>query len=287
MPTSVRMSVPAGQTTQKISWGYLGDIGPDSWGTLKEDWALCGIGKRQSPIELSSENAIPASGYALRPQLQLAPTRHLFMMRHQEANPLAANKSLILEPVGRMPAMLNLPDVGRYRLSNAHFHTGGSEHVLNKVRARMECHFVFTQEMAAAEDTTRPHGFGSKNVVISVMISSGDDTTLWLRSIFRNSVNPPNPDMPDGGKLIEVNLGEAIPNFDKANFYSYDGSLTIPPGTEGVHHIVMAQRAMVTEEDCIMLEMFQGGSNTRPLQAINGRPVVQFPEVRYRTAIGA
>ena len=35
-------------------WLYTGDKGPSKWGELDPKWALCGIGKDQSPIDLPS-----------------------------------------------------------------------------------------------------------------------------------------------------------------------------------------------------------------------------------------
>ena len=32
-----------------------GEIGPDRWGEIHEEWALCGIGKMQSPIDLPDD----------------------------------------------------------------------------------------------------------------------------------------------------------------------------------------------------------------------------------------
>lgn len=280
------MAAAAEQATRKLSWGYIDDIGPERWGSLTEEWAICDVGKNQSPIEISDDIATNSDGFALRPQLDIAKIPHRFIMRHKELNAYAANKTLILEPEGAIPAMVNLPDVGRYRLTNLHFHTGGSEHVLNGKRARMECHFVFELDMAAAVNAL-PHGSGARNVVIGVMFSRGDATTPWLSDILRGSIDPPNADVVRDGKSILVDLSEAIPNFSKAKMYTYDGSFTTPPGTEGVHYILMADRAVVTEKDCILLENFQGGPNTRPLQETAGRVVVRFNEVRYGSAIGA
>lgn len=40
----------------EFSYEAKGPKGPAKWGTLKKEWKLCGIGKLQSPINLTDEN---------------------------------------------------------------------------------------------------------------------------------------------------------------------------------------------------------------------------------------
>lgn len=300
-------SVPSIVDTKpkKLAWGYVDDIGPDAWGSLTEDWALCDTGKRQSPIALSYKEARIASELTPRPTVALTAPRARMILLRREAMPYAIAKSLIIEPyvppppkfvgdappvdVGAKPpspAMLTLPGVGRYSLMNLHFHTGGSEHVLNGSRARMEGHFVFALDKSApasesdSPDSAPPLGAGSSNVVVGVMFSKGKTTTPWLASILANTVKSTAGEDADGAnRVMELDLEEALGGVNEGNLYTYDGSLTTPPGAEGVHWVVMGQRATVTEEDCMLLEKYQGGPNTRPLQKAGGRQIVQFPAV--------
>ena len=39
-------------------FGYDGDIGPETWSQLSSDWATCGSGHRQSPIDLKVDETI-------------------------------------------------------------------------------------------------------------------------------------------------------------------------------------------------------------------------------------
>lgn len=283
--------------TKKIGWGYLDENGPQNWGSMNEDWAICDTGERQSPIAISYRDSSIAGPETPRPTVSLANSRAKVILRHKEASPMAAMKSLIVEPyvppppkvvgdappvdsppVPQSPVTLTLPGVGSYRFVNFHCHTGGSEHVLNGSRARMEGHFVFALEKSGSgEEALR--GAGSTNVVIGVLFSSGESTSPWMKNIIVNSVNPPNDDVGANGRVMELDLEEALAKFNTANLYTYDGSLTTPPGSEGVHWCVMGERASITEEDCMLLERFQGGPNTRPLQNNRGRAVVQFPAV--------
>ncbi len=294
------------QKSGKPVWGYVDDIGPNKWGSLSEEWSLCDTGKYQSPIEISYKTARIAgagdlSGFE-RPTMVLS--RRKFALKKREALPQAACKSLMIDPyvppppvlVGDAPpvdvvpkfpspAVLNVPEVGRYNLLNIHFHTGGSEHVVNGIRALMEAHLVFRLQKKSdssadsegtADDAADPaviprSSVSSSFAVVAVLISKADTTSPWLKKILANSVNPSNEDVSTGGRVIDLDLEEIIPDFNSASMYTYDGSLTTPPGTEGVHWIVLENKAKVTEEDCMDLEQFQGGPNTRPLQELGDR----------------
>ena len=42
-------------TAAGVGWGYSGNIGPGHWG---EDFALCGTGKNQSPINIADPHIL-------------------------------------------------------------------------------------------------------------------------------------------------------------------------------------------------------------------------------------
>lgn len=302
-PTVGKKTATQTQTPSKVTWGYTSENGPEKWGTLNEDWAICSHGQLQSPISISYKSSKIASLGDSRPVLSV--TRgSKFALRHKEATPQAAHKWLVIEPVAPAPpavvgdappvdvmptpapaAVITVPGYGRYRLKSAHFHTDGSEHVMNGVRGAMECHFVFPLERA--EDTSSgaapPH-----HVVVGLLIEETGTTSPWIDGVLRNGVKA-SGDEPD--RVVEVDLESALPNFNAGNVYTYPGSLTTPPGSEGIYWIVMNDRAKVTREDRYLLENYQGGPNTRPLQETNGRQVTQFPAVisesRPSTAAGA
>lgn len=49
------MMIGTGNTTDahaSFSYDREADNGPHNWGNLKPEWELCGIGKRQSPINI-------------------------------------------------------------------------------------------------------------------------------------------------------------------------------------------------------------------------------------------
>jgi len=67
------------------------------------------------------------------------------------------------------------------------------------------------------------------------------------------------------------------PDADVANFknyYSYKGSLSRPPCTEGVKWVVFRHALGATREDIQAISSLQGtGGNARPVQELDGRLV--------------
>jgi len=306
---------------RKLTWGYVDEIGPNKWGQLSDEWRICDMGKYQSPIELSYKSSRLAEMDELRPTISTASStgRAKFCVKHKEPGPYAANKWLVIEPYvepppsiigdappldipsAKSPVMLTLPNVGKYRLKKVHFHTNGSEHVLNGQRSAMEAHFVFGLDRATTTTTTatnsdptsvipdkdtkeEPRGTGAGFVVVGVLINEEQATSPWLASVLETAIKPDTNEANEElygktGVYLELDVDDLLPNFNESNLYTYDGSLTTPPGSEGIHWIVMNDRASVTKQDCSFLQEFQGGPNTRPLQNANEREVVQFAAV--------
>lgn len=63
---------------------------------------------------------------------------------------------------------------------------------------------------------------------------------------------------------------EFVPNFK--NYFTYSGSLTTPPCTEGVKWVVLKNPVSIEEEDVAALKALEG-KNNRPVQPLNGRVV--------------
>jgi carbonic anhydrase len=63
---------------------------------------------------------------------------------------------------------------------------------------------------------------------------------------------------------------EFVPNFK--NYYTYGGSLTTPPCTEGVTWVVLKNPVAIEGVDVDALKSLEG-KNNRPVQPLNGRIV--------------
>src|SRR5205085_4424487 len=56
-------------------WQYQGESGPSHWGALEKDFASCGIGKVQSPIDIKSASAKTADLPAIAFDYRASPLR--------------------------------------------------------------------------------------------------------------------------------------------------------------------------------------------------------------------
>src|SRR5262249_11320213 len=50
------LTVPA--FAQTVHWSYTGDTGPEHWGELSPDYALCSSGEEQSPVDIASTSPV-------------------------------------------------------------------------------------------------------------------------------------------------------------------------------------------------------------------------------------
>jgi carbonic anhydrase len=71
---------------------------------------------------------------------------------------------------------------------------------------------------------------------------------------------------------VPLDLGALLPQ--DRRYFSYMGSLTAPPCTEGVLRLVMREPVWASEEQIALFSRLYP-MNARPLQAANGRRILQ------------
>lgn len=110
-----------------------------------------------------------------------------------------------------------------------------------------------------------PAGFLEKVVLQHVaFVTPGDITLLSQPAMWFSTA-----------ELSEGVLGLGS---NYANYFTYSGSLSEPPCTEGVTWIMMKTPVTISADDYAVLASLQGAT-ARPTQALNGRAV-------YETATG-
>ena len=196
-------------------FGYYGEDGPDYWGELNPDWAMCSEGSQQSPVDLGNQRRYRA------PALQYSESEgEIFNNGHTiEVELTEGENALMLDGVP-------------YHLLQFHFHTA-SEHRVQGRGYDMEMHLV------------HKNGAGEL-AVVGVFLKRGESSGA-LEPIFEN--------MPPIGEELNVkheledsfNPSDFLP-VDEAN-YRYMGSLTTPPCSEGVRWYVMLDPVSVSDED--------------------------------------
>lgn len=218
-------------------WGYTGDIAPDRWAELAPEFRLCGVGTRQSPIDIRDGIAVDLEkiGFDYRPgafsvlddghtvQVQVAPGSSLSVM-------------------GR-----------RYELQRLHFHRPSEERV-NGRQFDMVAHL----EHRDAE---------GRVAMLAVLLERGrdDQPQPFLQAVWGNLPLEKGESL---AAQVQLDPAQLLPA--DRSYYTYMGSMTTPPCSEGVLWLVLRQPVQVTAQQ---LDVFARlyPMNARPLQAGSGR----------------
>ena len=222
-------------------WSYKGKTGPEHWGDMNPDYAVCTKGKEQSPINIETSHVIEDEKM-VDPVIHYKPTVvSLSNNGHTiQANPSTLDNSIVV-------------DNKDYKLTQFHFHTP-SEHQFNGQNFDMEIHFVHQDE-------------NNQLVVLGIMIKEGvpnpDLEKAW-------NVIPTEKTTEDVKLTEPIDLMSLLPN-DKDSF-QYIGSLTTPPCSEAVKWVVFEEPIeMSTEQIDKFRKIFP--DNHRPVQSLNERKV--------------
>lgn len=219
-------------------WSYEGSTGPENWGRLSRAYRPCAAGKSQSPINIVETTESQSLQELIVGYEPFSPT-------------VVINNGHTVR--------VNVPTTGTltfegtpYRLLQYHFHNP-SEHAINGELSDMELHLVHQSE---AGDL----------LVVGVMLEAGEAENPVLARFWDA--------MPTEEGEEEVSTTVDIANILPSDgmYYTYEGSLTTPPCSEGVRWIVMKTPVEISQEQSDAYAAFLGETN-RPLQALNGRTV--------------
>ncbi len=235
---SVAIAAPTwAQTT--AHWDYYGKTGPLGWGRLDPAYRLCSQGKEQSPIDIH--------GAKLNKALQ--PIEFHYMAASGE---LENNGHTIVFNV--KPGSYIVANGVRYDLQQFHFHHPGEEAVDGKL-TDMDIHLVHKSAdgklavlaVRLSEDIAAP------NAIVAA---------LWQHLPAEAGKTEKITDMINPGGLLPADRG----------YWTYMGSLTAPPCTEGVRWFVFEQPVTISRSQ---LRAFAAlyRINSRPLQDRNGRRI--------------
>jgi carbonic anhydrase len=218
-------------------WGYTGTTGPSHWASEDPTFATCGNGHRQSPINI--RNAAQAD----LPAIQFT----------YKAIPLTVTDTGHSMQVNVPPYLASIQvGVDRYDLVQLHFHRPSEERI-NGRRSSMVMHLVHKD---ARGDLA----------VVAVLIREGDSNPA-LKQIFDN--------MPANGQSAvtpgtTLDLAQLLPT--GRGYYTFEGSLTTPPCTEGVRWFVLKNPIQASPGQ-VMQFASHYPSNARPTQPLNGRKI--------------
>ncbi|MDF1793090.1 MAG: carbonic anhydrase family protein [Thalassobaculaceae bacterium] len=215
------------------SWSYEGKTGPEGWGSLSKDYAVCAQGTAQSPVDLVSPIGADIEPVTIRWD---AETDGQVLNNGHTIEVKVPNGSTV--KVGTTT----------YDLLQFHFHHP-SEHVVDGKPLAMEVHFV---HQSAAGDLA----------VVGVLFEEGAENPA-LAPIWSAM-----PKEKGDGPVVAITPKAFLPAGNAQ--FRYAGSLTTPPCSEIVTWIayetpVQASRAQIAA----FAELFP--MNARPVQPLHRR----------------
>ncbi|HEY3885998.1 MAG TPA: carbonic anhydrase family protein [Vicinamibacterales bacterium] len=224
----------------KTHWSYSGPAGPEHWSRLDPDYAACG-GREQSPIDIVSP--VKASLPAIRFFYTSSPLEHLVDNGYTiRVNYDAAQRADVMV-VGDI----------RYALTQFHFHRP-SEELVHGVRYDMVLHLMHVAANGPVAGVAVFLKAGRPNAVVQ---------QLWDHL-------PKTKGGEDNVPAVEIDPARLLPR--DLTYYTYDGSLTAPPCTEGVTWFVLKTPVEISPGQIAAFAK-RYPHDIRPAQPLNGRVV--------------
>ena len=222
-------------------WSYEGAEGPEHWGSLGPAFVTCATGKEQSPLNIDrTETAdLPPIRFDYRPSpLAIVDNGHTVQVNYAPGSSI---------------------DVGgrRFELKQFHFHHP-SENTIHGQSSPLEIHLVHADK-------------GGKLAVVGVWVNVGKSSEA-LQVLWDHLPGEKNQESRPGG--VSVNAADLLPR--DRRYFTFPGSLTTPPCTEGVTWLLLKTPV---ESSPSQIETFAGRYplNARPVQLPNARTVRETP----------
>lgn len=217
-----------------IHWDYEGPGGPENWGRLDPQNKLCATGERQSPIDIKDGIKVDVEPIKFKYQpstFRIVDNGHTVQVQVGEGSISLTGKT--------------------YELVQFHFHRPSEEKV-NGQRFDMVVHLVHK-----ADD--------GQLAVVAILLERGTENP-FIQTLWNNMPLEKNTPVAPPSTLVDLNT--LLPT--SRNYYTYMGSLTTPPCSEGVLWLVMKQPMQVSPEQInIFSRLYR--NNARPIQSAAGR----------------
>ncbi len=219
-------------------WSYDGSAGPEAWARLNPEFAKCSTGQRQSPIDIRGGIKVDLDPV----QFDYKPVSFGVIDNGHTVQVNVGNGNAI-EVQGR-----------RYELVQFHFHRPSEERIDGR-QFDMVAHLVHKD----AE---------GRLAVVAVLLDRGSAHAV-VQQVWNN--------LPlEKGEQLDartpIDLSALLPA--DRRYYTYMGSLTTPPCSEGVLWMVMQQPVTISQSQInIFAKLYP--MNARPIQSAAGRLIKQ------------
>ena len=228
-------------TAKEISthWGYTGDGSPSKWAELSPKNQMCGIGKNQSPINVTT--SLDADLEALE-------------IKYSKSSSTIVNNGHTIQVNIKDGDTLGVDGIS-FGLKQFHFHTP-SENNIDGKSFPLEAHFVHLDK-------------DGNIAVLALMFEEGKENPnlakIWAKIPM------------EANKSDDLNLENIATNLIPQNrdYYRFNGSLTTPPCTEGVRWLVLKTPVTISKAQVEKFLSVMKHPNNRPIQNSNARVIIK------------
>ena len=236
------LAVPARSRAQEAHpphWTYSGPEDPARWGVLDPAFAACSNGHHQSPIDIrgAKKADLPVLRFDYNSvPLSIIDNGHTVMINYAAGSTLSVGDKV-------------------YKLTQFHFHHPSEEHI-NSRKFDMVAHLVH----ADAEGHL---------AVVAVLFEKGAANPL-LETLWKNI--PAEKEKAVALSSVSVNVKGLLPA--DLGYYTFSGSLTTPPCTEGVTWYVLKTIATLSPQQLATFAKLYPANN-RPIQPTYQREILE------------
>ena len=221
-------------------WSYAGATGPTHWAELEKDFNLCGAGATQSPIDIRDESVrasdLPHIEFHYQPsKLRIIDNGHTIQVNYAPGSFITVGEK-------------------RFELVQFHFHKPSEEKVNGK-SYDMVAHLVHRDS-------------DGHLAVVAVFLSAGGGHNSLIDTLWGNL--PKTKEAEIAVDAVTIDAASLLPA-DHA-YYTFAGSLTTPPCSEGVTWFVLQHPTTVSSDEVARFGKVYA-QNARPVQPLNGRQI--------------
>ena len=215
-------------------WSYEGDSGPANWSKINVDWGKCGNGNRQSPIDIRDGMKVELEqiSFDYHPSsFNVVDNGHTVQVGVSGGNYITVQNRM-------------------FELQQFHFHRPSEERINGKA-FEMVVHLVHRD----AE---------GRLAVLALLLERGAPQAT-IQTVWNNL---PLEQFETMQPSILLDPAELLPT--RRDYYTYMGSMTEPPCSEGVLWMVMKQPVQASAAQMALFSRLYP-LNARPIQPSNGR----------------
>jgi carbonic anhydrase len=227
------------QENHQPHWAYSGPEDPRHWGMLDPAYAECSQGHLQSPIDIRQAKTaeLPALKIDYQPgSLNIIDNGHTVQVNVAPGSTLTVGGK-------------------SYALKQFHFHHPSEEHINGR-------HYDLVAHLVHADAD-------GHLAVVAVLFEKGDANPL-VATLWKNI--PTEKGTARDFPSVSIQAQDLLPS--ERGYFTFTGSLTTPPCSEGVTWYVLKSHPTISPDQVAAFSKLYP-KDARPIQPTNGREILQ------------